>query len=321
MNLRVKVLIAVLFIAFCFVLVVQMLAASDTARLKALIVTGQGNQWHKWEISSPILKQFLEQTGLFRVDVAVSPPGSDGMENFKPSFADYNVVVIDYDGDKRPGWSEQTKTAFVKYVASGGGVVVYHSSNNSFPDWKEYNEIIGLGGWGGRDEKAGPMVYWRDGKLVFDNSPGPAGSHGPAHPFQVINRSSDHPVTRDLPEKWMHAKDELYGKLRGPAKNLTVLATAYSDPAGGGTGQHEPVLFTVNYGKGRVFHTTMGHVNRPDEPAVECVGFIVTFQRGAEWAATGGVTQKVPDDFPTATEVRTRKGSVPASPASAQKVD
>ncbi len=314
MNRWVKVLIAALFVVFCFALVGETSsAAADTARLKALIVTGQTNPWHDWKVSSPILKQLLEQTVLFKVDIATSPLGNEGIENFKPDFASYDVVVLDYDGYDRQGWSEQTKTAFVEYVKSGGGVVVYHSANNSFPQWKQYNEIIGLGGWGGRNEKSGPMVRWRDGKVVFDNSPGKAGSHGPQHPFQVVTRNSNHPITRDLPEKWMHAKDELYAELRGPAKNLTVLATAYSDPAKAGTGEHEPVLFTVNYGKGRVFHTTLGHVKEPPLPAVECVGFIVTFQRGAEWAATGEVTQKVPGDFPTATEVRMRKGCKPVS--------
>jgi len=59
---------------------------------------------------------------------------------------------------------------------------------------------------------------------------------------------------------------------------------------------------TIIYGKGRVFHSTMGH----DVAALRCVGFITTFQRGAEWAATGKVTQKVPADFPTADKVSTR---------------
>jgi HEAT repeat protein/type 1 glutamine amidotransferase len=328
MNRRVKILTAALFIVFCFALVGEASsAATDTAHLKALIVTGQSNPWHKWEISSPILKQLLEQTGLFKVDTATAPPDDNDIENFKPNFADYNVVVLDYDGYDRQDWSGQTKMDFVEYVASGGGVVVYHGADNSFPQWKQYNQIIGLGGWGGRNEKYGPMVYWRDGKVVFDNSPGNAGAHGPAHTFQVVIRNSNHPITRGLPEKWMHAEDELYGKLRGPAENITILATAYSDPAGGGSGQHEPILFTVDYGKGRVFHTTLGHVKTLPSPAIECVGFIVTFQRGAEWAATGEVTQKVPEDFPTATEVRTRKGPDvllrkdeapgPASPASA----
>jgi hypothetical protein len=192
MNRWVKVLITAVFTASCFALLEQTSVAADTAHLKALIVTGQCNPWHNWEVSSPILKQLLEQTGLFKVDTAISPPDDNGIENFKPDFADYNVVVLDYDGYNRRDWSEQTKTNFIDYVASGGGVVIYHSSDNSFPKWKQYNQIIGLGGWGGRNEKSGPIVYWQDGKVVFDNSPGSAGAHGPAQPFQVIIRNSNH---------------------------------------------------------------------------------------------------------------------------------
>jgi HEAT repeat protein/type 1 glutamine amidotransferase len=314
MNRWVKVLTVCLIFVLCFALAGKVTSASTEApSIKALIVTGQSNPWHRWERSSPILKQILEQTGLFKVDMAISPPGNKGIENFKPDFAAYDVVVLDYDGYDRKGWSEVTKTAFVEYVETGGGVVIYHGADNSFPKWKEYNEIIGLGGWGGRNEKDGPMVRWRDGEVVFDNTPGDAGSHGPAHEFQIVNRNREHPVTRDLPEEWMHTKDELYGELRGPAKNLTVLSTAYSDPAKEGTGEHEPILFTIDYGKGRVFHTVLGHARELPLPSMECVGFIVTFQRGAEWAATGEVTQNVPVDFPTATEVRKWKNYRPPS--------
>jgi len=272
--------------------------------LKALIVTGQSNKAHDWTKLSPVLKTILEQRGLFAVDVSTSPAKGQDMSSYKPDFAAYDVVVLDYDGDE---WPDQTKDNFVKYVKDGGGVVVIHASNNSFPKWKEYNEITGLGGWGGRDEKSGPMVRYRDGKMVLDNSPGRGGSHGPPTPYQVINRV-DHPITNGLPQKWMHAKDELYSNLRGPAKNLTVLSTAYADPANKGTGEHEPVLFTVSYGKGRIFHDIMGHVRGDFISSVECVGFIVTLQRGAEWAATGRVTQEVPVDFPTADKVMSRKG-------------
>ena len=66
---------------------------------------------------------------------------------------------------------------------------------------------------------------------------------------------------------------------------------------------------TIAYGRGRVFHTTLGHVGPADgcrTTAIDCVGFITTLQRGAEWAATGDVTQRVPADFPTADRVSLR---------------
>ena len=135
---------------------------------------------------------------------------------------------------------------------------------------------------------------------MLDPSPGKSGSHGKRHEFQIVTRNREHPITAGLPEKWMHAEDELYDRMRGPAKNVTVLATAYADPATKGSGEHEPMLMTIQYGKGRVFHTTLGH----DAKAMSCVGFIATLQRGAEWAATGKVTQKAPENFPTANQVR-----------------
>jgi len=283
--------------------------AGENSRINALVVTGQCNNSHNWAVSSEILKKTLEDTELFEVDMAVSPARGEDMSGFKPQFAKYDVVVLDYEGDE---WPEETKKEFVDYVKNGGGVVVFHATDNAFPKWEEFNEIIGLGGWGGRDEKSGPMVRWRDDRVVYDETPGRAGTHPPSHDFQVINRDTEHPVTKGLPEKWMHTADELYSKLRGPAKNLMVLSTAYCDPKRrGGTGEHEPVLFTIDYGKGRVFHTVLGHVGPRDKAPIRCldsVGFIVTFQRGAEWAATGKVTQKVPEDFPTADKVSVRKG-------------
>ncbi|MFA5814767.1 MAG: ThuA domain-containing protein [Bacteroidales bacterium] len=262
---------------------------------RALIVSGQNN--HTWQGSTPVLKQILENSGLFSVDVAQTPAAGKDMSTFKPDFSKYQVVVLDYYGDF---WPEETKKAFETYVSGGGGVVVYHAADNAFPDWKEYNKMIGLGGWGDRSEKDGPYIRWRDGGFVRDTFPGKAGSHGPQHAFQVTVRNTEHPITKGLPAVWLHSQDELYSELRGPAENLTVLATAFADTASKGTGQHEPMLMTINYGKGRVFHTALGHaMGDAPYPAMECVGFIVTLQRGAEWAATGAVTQAVPEVFPT----------------------
>ncbi len=276
-------------------------------KIKALIVTGQNN--HYWQVSSQNLETILETTHLFDVDKAVSPPEGSDMYDFSPEFKKYQVVVMDYNGDP---WPEETKKNFEEFVKNGGGLVIYHAADNSFPNWKAYNEMIGVGGWGNRDEKSGPYVYWEDGKMVKDNSPGKAGSHGKPHPYKVTIRDPEHPVTKGLPAQWMHAKDELYNHLRGPADHLDILATAWDDTTYGGSGHNEPVLMAIQYGKGRVFHTTMGHVGKDGKyPSMQCVGFIVTLQRGAEWAATGKVTQKVPVDFPNAVSVHKWENFVP----------
>jgi len=266
-----------------------MVAVAGAEPLKALIVDGQNN--HQWQVTTPPLKKLLEETGLFTVDVATTPPRGQDMSGFKPSFADYNVVVMNYTGDS---WPEETNVAFERYVSSGGGLVVYHAASNAFPKWKEFNEMIGVGGWGGRSEKDGPFIHWKDGQIVRDMSPGRGGMHGPQHEFQLVVREPNHPITDGLPERFMHCADELYSQLRGPAKNVTVLATAFADPAKRGTGRHEPILMTISYGKGRVFHTALGHV----DVQLRSVAFIATYQRGTEWAATGRVTQKVPVDMP-----------------------
>ena len=105
-----------------------------------------------------------------------------------------------------------------------------------------------------------------------------------------------------MPRRWLHTQDECYEKLRGPAENMTVLATAYASPTQKGSDRHEPMLMVIQYEKGRVFHTALGH----EDYSFEGVGFITTLLRGTEWAATGKVTIPIPKDFPTETEARRR---------------
>ncbi len=271
-------------------LICSALAVADT-HIKVAIIDGRNN--HPWKATTPWMKQVLEETGMFDVDVITAPPSGESLEGFKPAFSDYCVLLMNYNDGQL--WPEDTRDALVEYMKGGGGMVIVHGADNAFGRWDEYNKMIGLGGWGGRTHESGPRVIWRDGEVYRDYSEGRAGSHGRIHEFQVINRDTEHPITRDLPEKWMQGADELYDRLRGPAENLTLLSTAFSCPETGGTGDHEPVLFTVDYGEGRVFHTVLGHNVRH---GMSSEGFIVTLQRGTEWAATGDVTQAVPDSFP-----------------------
>ena len=268
--------------------------------IRVLLLDGEsGGPYHNWKLTTPVLREELEETGLFQVTV-VSAPAHDGdFSHFDPQLGKYQVIVMNYDG---PDWPEPLRTQFEEFVRNGGGLVVVHAADNAFPNWPAYNEMIGVGGWRNRTEQAGPHWYYDKGKLVSDSSAGHAGNHGNRLPFRITVQAPEHPIMRGLPPIWVHAADELYDSLRGPGKNMTVLATAHSDPTNKGTGEDEPMAMVLHYGKGRIFHTPMGH----DVAALSCVGLITLLQRGTEWAATGKVTQKVPADFPTANTMSTR---------------
>jgi type 1 glutamine amidotransferase len=286
-------------------------------KIRTLIIDGQNNH-AQWPKVTYMMKNYLEESGRFEVDVNRTAftwkgeafiakfliKGTEGTEaldesktdpNFRPEFSEYDLVICNFGWNAAP-WTEETQTALDKFVKKGGGFVVLHAADNSFPKWLAYNEMIGLGGWGDRSEKDGPYVYYStNDELQRDMSPGKGGSHGSQHEFTIQIRDSAHPITAGMPLKWLHTKDELYDRLRGPAKNMKVLATAFSSEEANGTNRHEPMLMTIDYGKGRVFHTPMGHVDY----SVACVGFITCLLRGSEWAATGKVTLPIPSDFPT----------------------
>ena len=289
-----------------------MAQAHAPAIIRVLLLDGQSSgAYHNWKLTTPVLKKELEETGRFQVTVITAPSAEGDFGNFKPKLSHYQVIVSNYDA---PDWPENLRALFEEYVGNGGGLVVVHAADNAFPNWPAYNLMTGIGGWRNRNEQAGPLWYFKDGKLVSDPAPGPSGSHGARRPFQITVRQPEHPIMKGLPPVWTHATDELYATLRGPGKNMTVLATAHSDPKNGGTDRDEPMILVVNYEKGRIFHTTLGH----DPMALSCVGFMTIFQRGTEWAATGKVTQKGPASFPTANTVSYRPDIAAMDPAVAK---
>ena len=171
-------------------------AAQSDQKLKALIVDGQNN--HKnWPQTTKMMKKYLEDTGRFTVDVATTAPQGDRPELTSPSSRSTTLVISNYNG---AAWPKETQAAFDEFVKSGGGFACIHAADNAFPEWPDYNEMIGLGGWGGRNEKSGPYVYLDDaGKLVRDDSKGGGGHHGPQHPFQIVVRDAEHPITKGMP--------------------------------------------------------------------------------------------------------------------------
>ncbi|MDR2643746.1 MAG: ThuA domain-containing protein [Planctomycetaceae bacterium] len=293
---------------------VQHVSGEQLPKIKTLIIDGENN--HNWKATTPVLQKMLEESGRFTVDVITL--NRDGKKykvgavtanldsnlvgnEFSPVFDKFDLVISNFNNHKGGAWSEAVRTAFEKYVKDGHGFVVYHAADNAFREWKEYNKMIAFGGWGNRNESDGPYLYIdKDGKTIRDESKGSGGHHGSQWAFPITNQATEHPVMKGLPKVFMHSADELYERMRGPAENVTILATAYAKNT---TKRHEPMLLAIEYGKGRVFHTTLGH----DAQQLKSVAFIVTFLRGAEWAATGKVNIPVPDDMPNESEPVTRK--------------
>ena len=155
--------------------------------------------------------------------------------------------------------------------------------------------MIGVGGWRGRTEQAGPYWFVRDGKLVSDPAPGAGRQPRPPHAVsgrRARRRPSDHPRSAagvDAPGR---------RAVRAAARTRTQHDRAGDGVLGSGRttapAATSRMLMALTFGKGRVFHTTLGH----DINALSSVDFVVTLQRGTEWAATGQVTQKVPAAFP-----------------------
>jgi type 1 glutamine amidotransferase len=276
----------------------ELRAAQDkpAAKIRVVLIDGQNN--HNWRATSPLLKKVLEDCGRYTVDVSSNLKAGDKPGEiaptvpFPPDLSKYDVVVSNYNG---AAWPADFNKQLDERLRSGQiGLVIVHAANNAFGSWKEYNQMIGMG-WRSKDYGARLKVD-NDGKQVRvpsgeDQSTG----HRYSGPFKIIVRDAEHPITKGMPREWMHAQDELYDNLRGPIENVHLLATAIA-PEGKGTGAHEPMIFTVSYGKGRVFHTPMGH----DLNGMRCLGFVGTLTRGTEWAATGNVTVPLPSNFPTA---------------------
>lgn len=304
------------------------LPAVSEAKPAILIIDGRNN--HDWRTTTDALRATLESTGLFAVEVSTAPEDlappmppkpkvedaaylaakqqrDEVVKNLRPAmdaawakwsvdFTKYTAVVLNYNG---PSWPEPMRKAFVDYVRGGGGVFLVHAANNAFADWTEFNEMIGLG-W----RKAGfgvALTIHPDTGAVAECCADQASGHGSKHPFVVAVRKPEHPVLRGLPVEWLHGRDELYHHMRGPAKGVTILASAHSEVKEGGSGLHEPVLWETAFGKGRVLTCSLGHFWPGDTlfDSLHCVGFQTLLARGVEYVASGKVTLDVPANFPT----------------------
>jgi type 1 glutamine amidotransferase len=235
----------------------------QAAPVKVLIITG--DHGHDWKATTPHLKEVLTKAG-HTADVTETPSKDLTAENL----AKYDVLLLNYrntaKGEKdNPAsvWTADNKKAFTEAVNGGKGLVVYHHASAAFvgtSDFdKEFEKVI-AGGW--RKQ----------------------GNHGKMHEFTVSPRKKEHEVIKGVTE-FKHGRDELYQNSL-VTEGSEVLMTAFSDKEKDpkNTGKHEPVVWVSQYGKGRVYHNSLGH---DVEAMKSSSGYAVLLVRGVEWAATG----------------------------------
>ena len=273
-------------------LLLAILAGPAAAADKVAVAILDGQNGHDWKSTTPAMKGLLEKTDRFTVDVLTAPAAKSSKEDwekFKPDFAKYKAIVINYCGEP---WPEDLQKAFVKYVEDGGGVIFYHFAVAGFPQWAEYNKMMGMG-W--KDKNFGDrLAFDKDLKEVrTPKGEGPNNGHGPAHEFQITVLDKNDAITKGMPAVMPHVKDELYGGQHGPAKDMHVLAVAWGAKEKGSFDMFEPMAWTIPFGKGRCFTLLLGH----DAPAVSDPVSTAFLTRGTEWAATGEVTIPLPKDL------------------------
>lgn len=225
-------------------------AAEAAKKIKVLLVTGDDVGVHPWAEVSQAIKETLVDTKRFEVRVCEDA----GVLDSAASLARYDLIFLHYYNAKTPTLSDAAKENLLNFVKGGKGLGVSHLSSASFKEWPEFGKLCGR--------------YWVMGKS----------GHGPRAVFKARIANKGLPITSGLED--FEADDELYAKLQGDAV-INVLVEADSD----WSKQTEPLAFTLDYGKGRVFHEAFGH----DAKAIRNPSVQKLIQRGCEWAATGKV--------------------------------
>jgi type 1 glutamine amidotransferase len=258
--------------------------AADNGKIRVLLLDGRNN--HDWRTTSPALCRILEAEGGFAVTVATLPPTNAepaAQAAFKPVFQHHQVVIGNYtDWGTEPA-PTNLLGELTRYVAGGGGFVAVHAGGSGFFHYPEMTRMVGLA-WGLQPEFGEALSLDDAGKLNrTPKGEGQPTGHGAPFVWTATTHGPDHPIMAGFPAVWKHGPDELWYRARGPAEHLTILATAYSAD----TARHEPIVWTVQHGQGRVFATLMGH----DAKAMESPAFAALLVRGCEWAATGKVAK------------------------------
>jgi type 1 glutamine amidotransferase len=273
-------------------------------RIKVLIIDGFSN--HDWQQTTSLIKAVLAPTGLFDISVSTTPPAkqSPGWDKWRPDFKNHDVVIQTFNDIRDSSfWPDVVKTDFEQYVHNGGGVYIFHGGNNAFPNWQAYTAIIGLG-WRKKEQGIAVTIDSAEKIIVIPTGEGQHTGHG-ERTDALIHNIGNHPIHQGVPKLWRTANVEIYYYARGSMDHLQVLSYAYDES----TKMNWPMEWTVEYGKGRVFNSTFGHVWEGDVQPItmRCAGVQTILVRALQWLAKQKVTYPVPNDFPTADHISVRK--------------
>ncbi len=264
-------------------------------RLQLLIITGKNSYEHDWRGTTNALRKMLEDTGRFEVHVTEEFRGATAA-----TLKSYDAVLLNYTGrwfysdPVEQRWGEPAESALFDFVRQGGGIVVYHASFTlGAPSWPEFEQLAG-------------------GTLRSTPS---HSRRSPVDAFRIHVTDRNDPITRGMREYMWTMDDDMYTNLRwNPGTRIHVLVTGHDDPAAyahqfagpkypaaefapeklramPGMDQDQPLVWTSQFGKGRVYCFTLGH--GPDTLQYDAVTSLMV--RGAEWAASGQVTIPLTD--------------------------
>lgn len=240
----------------------QITEALDSDTIRLLLVAGnEAHKWHNWEKTTPRIKAALEADSRIQVDVV-----TDFEELGKRDLSRYHVVLLNWCNWHDPkGPSEKSKQAFARFVRAGGGLILIHFANGAFhyslpkaetSDWPEYRKMV--------------RRVWNHHK----QGDRPVSGHDAFGRFTVLINKTDHPLTEQLTR--FEIEDELYFHQDGsePIEPLLVAESRV-------TRKLEPLAWTYQYGKGRVFQTLLGHSEKTYDPAP----MRELLRRAAAWVA------------------------------------
>ena len=250
-------------ILICFLILSQIFcfqAGAEKNKIRVLILSGSNN--HEWQRTTPVLENMFLSSEYFESETSLQPDTLSGADLQK-----YDVVLSNWnswpENDLR--WSEKLENSLLNFIKSGGGFVTFHASTSAFYKWPKFKEIS-VGAW---VEKT---------------------NHGKPGATKVEISNSNHPITKGLQgfqifdELWNNAEKNESFKVLGTATNIELPEAEQ---------QKQGAIFVKEYGKGRIFHTMLGHKAR----TLRNIGFQTLLLRGTEWAAKGKVKQEIPQDL------------------------